>query len=320
MKEESKVENDDDDLDDDDDDDDEDDVDVDSYLDDDDDDDDCDGPSERYRNLIVPLLAEIAKKLGVSEITIDRHNLDECGKSENGVFILRNNRYQDVGMFSLVPFPGCCGMVVLTGMLVESGFRQRRENPHHWVEKMIDYWRIAEAISHYTHLCKYSYIDVPWFVSKESIDITKPLHARYFETFAGHLVGSGEQSLYEICNRLRPNERYVCATPCFRDEKVRDSTHLQCFFKVELMHALPVNPKTALENMMREANEYVHKYGKMAQVKPQIDTVATDIGFDIVINGLEVGSYGVREMDDFMWVYGTGVAEPRFTQALQRTS
>ena len=184
---------------------------------------------------------------------------------------------------------------------------------------MINYSLIGEAIGYYEKMCKYKLIDVPWFVHQNTIDITKPPRARNFDTFAGSLVGSGEQSLLEIRSSLTPNQRYVCATPCFRDELEEDYLHLQYFFKVELMHVLPVDPKTALEQMLKDAEYYFNKYSMFVN-NAKIDIVATDIGFDININGIEVGSYGVREHEKFVWVYGTGVAEPRFSQSLDRHS
>lgn len=186
---------------------------------------------------------------------------------------------------------------------------------------MINYTLIGEALAYYKNLHKYKEMDVPWFVSKRTIEITKPPEARNFDTFAGCLVASGEQSLLDIRGSLNHNQKYVCATPCFRDEKEHDYLHLQHFFKVELMHVHPVDEIKALDDMIRAA-VFFHK----AHVKHnpfaseiKVDTVATGAGgmeIDIEINGIEVGSYGVREFEGFRWVYGTGVAEPRFTQAL----
>jgi hypothetical protein len=31
-------------------------------------------------------------------------------------------------------------------------------------------------------------------------------------------------------------------------------------------------------------------------------------------NGFELGSYGVRQYHDITWIYGTGIAEPRFSK------
>jgi hypothetical protein len=83
------------------------------------------------------------------------------------------------------------------------------------------------------------------------------------------------------------------------------------------MHAMPADPKTAMEQMLKDA-EYYHKRFSRLHNNSSVDIVATDEGYDININGIEVGSYGFREIGDFMWVYGTGLAEPRFSQAVGR--
>jgi hypothetical protein len=98
-----------------------DDDDYDSVLDDDDDDDD-DAPSDSYREKTAPMLTEIAQKLGVREVIMTREDVQPAGKSENGLFVIKDDRYRDIAEFTLVPFPGCCGMVILTGVLVMESY------------------------------------------------------------------------------------------------------------------------------------------------------------------------------------------------------
>lgn len=173
---------------------------------------------------------------------------------------------------------------------------------------MINYQLIADSM-HYYAAHGYQAIDAPWLISKASIDITRPEGTRYFETFAGNLVASGEQSFLHIRDSLKPG-RYQCATPCFRDEKVLDDLHRLYFFKVELIEVRPPNPQDALKLMISEAVGFFSQYADG-------EVVETDQGLDIFINGVEVGSYGIRKHEDFLWVYGTGIAEPRFSQALK---
>jgi hypothetical protein len=45
--------------------------------------------------------------------------------------------------------------------------------------------------------------------------------------------------------------------------------------------------------------------------------VTTEDGLDVEIGGIEVGSYGTRLHEGFSWNYGTGLAEPRFSSALE---
>lgn len=47
-----------------------------------------------------------------------------------------------------------------------------------------------------------------------------------------------------------------------------------------------------------------------------VDIVATEIGLDLELGGIELGSYGYREHNDLKWTYATGLAEPRFSQAV----
>jgi len=179
------------------------------------------------------------------------------------------------------------------------------------VEPTVDYGKIAKAISYYC-ANHYKYIEVPWLVSHGSLDVTKPPGARYFDTFAGSLVASGEQSFLEIRDDLEPNKGYVCATPCFRDEKY-DDIHMMHFFKVELIVPRPKNAEWSLFEMIELAESFFRKF----YCGGFITRVPTDIGIDINIGNIEVGSYGIREHKGFKWVYGTGCAEPRLSQAIQ---
>lgn len=169
----------------------------------------------------------------------------------------------------------------------------------------MNYRIISDAIEYYQFI-GYKYFSVPWIVEKEVINITKPASARSFETFMGSLVASGEQSFLQVRNILIDDKRYVCATPCFRDEQ-EDFLHQIWFFKVELM--VP-NPLTwTLEQIIQQAKLFFDRYGTTKLIK-------TDIGTDIYINNIEVGSYGIRHYRDFSWIYGTGVAEPRLSKAI----
>jgi hypothetical protein len=49
--------------------------------------------------------------------------------------------------------------------------------------------------------------------------------------------------------------------------------------------------------------------GESPELVPIADT------YDIEINGIEVGSYGIRSVDDVQYIYGTGLALPRYSTA-----
>ena len=174
---------------------------------------------------------------------------------------------------------------------------------------MIDYKKIADAVDYYIGL-GYKYIEVPWLVSKETIDMTKPDWCRSFDTYLGSLVASGEQSFLEIRDKLEQNKRYVCVTPCFRDENPVDRLHQNYFMKVELIHVEPDNWESMLQ-MREDATRFFKRYSYNIKYSIQVPNE-----MDIEINGIEVGSYGFREYNGFKWVYGTGCAEPRLSQAI----
>jgi hypothetical protein len=179
---------------------------------------------------------------------------------------------------------------------------------------MIDYMKIATAVEHYKTL-GYEYIEAPWLVGRETIDVTKPPDSQYFDTLFGHLVGSGEQSFIHIRSHLEPGHKYQCVTPCFRDD-VTDEFHRMYFMKLELIEVMggkeEDDEEEALEDMIDDAWEFFSLYAR----EESMETVDNEDGTDIEINGIEVGSYGVRTYGGFTWAYGTGVAEPRLSAAL----
>lgn len=183
---------------------------------------------------------------------------------------------------------------------------------------VINYKYIAEAVEHYKRK-GYEYIEVPWMVTRTPLDVTRPPQARPFKVVIGnepdiepmlYLVASGEQSFLYIRKDLCPGRKYITVTPCFRDEPVTDEIHHLDFMKAELI--VPVwktdDPKSILDDMVSDAWNFFRHY-------THAETVKTEEGIDITVGGIEVGSYGIREHNGFRWVYGTGVAEPRFSYA-----
>jgi hypothetical protein len=87
------------------------------------------------------------------------------------------------------------------------------------------------------------------------------------------------------------------------------------------MHANPKDAETALFEMISDAYYFFESLGytgRCGEQAAKIETVDTPVGRDINFNGIEVGSYGIREFEGFKWVYGTGAAEPRLSQAIGR--
>lgn len=173
----------------------------------------------------------------------------------------------------------------------------------------IDYGLIQRAIEHYTGH-GYKYVDAEWTAPKYIMNLTMPSFAKGIDaTLIGPLIGSGEQYfLNEIFNGRLKRGKYCCATPCFRDD-VEDELHGLYFFKVELIDTVDHDYST----MIGCAQELFDKEGMLAN---QVATDADHFQVDLVDDklGLELGSYGLRShFDTGTWVYGTGVAEPRFS-------
>lgn len=191
----------------------------------------------------------------------------------------------------------------------------------------ISYKNIAKAIDFYSSR-GYEYIEVPWRVSFDAELATasadkKPLLVSVIDgnsvTSDGHLVRSGEQSFIELFldKSIRPG-RYVCATPCFMYE-AEDRYRFREFFKVELID-IRINEFMDIPDLSRltkDAFDFFSAYPiplNLINVPDQIHQI------DILSQNIELGSYGIR---DFMsdntsvsWVYGTGCAEPRLSQAI----
>lgn len=183
---------------------------------------------------------------------------------------------------------------------------------------LIDWARLGRAVNFYKG-CGFQQIETPWRITQAIYDATAPQTATPFRCrLTGDrpdiLVGSAEQGLLEIMGSLRRGN-YLSVSPCFRDNEV-DETHFSDFMKIELC---VVNPSTdAHEWLGVLATDFAKSEGA------KIKRVVTDSGFDLYCNDIEIGSYGIRsafiDNQTFTWAYGTGLAEPRFSQATQRRS
>lgn len=197
---------------------------------------------------------------------------------------------------------------------------------------MISYHAISNALFHYKKL-GYEHIEVPWLVPEQVIQITAKEGTNYYPNAYrdGFLVGSAEQSfLYLIYkSKLKPG-KYCAVTPCFRDDK-EDETHQKYFMKLELIHYLGMASDETeyineLEIMVNDALSFFKTELPVYWKKTQDDRSL--ISYDIEYQGIELGSYGIRQHNDSvfgvrklpgeMWIYGTGVAEPRFSSQIKR--
>lgn len=185
---------------------------------------------------------------------------------------------------------------------------------------MIDYFILNDALDFY-QTKGFKYIDVPWTVSEDIVQMTMQNAKSYSENeyFGKFLVGSAEQSFLSLAanGNLKQNTRYCAITPCFRSDEI-DHLHQQYFMKVELFQQANFNPRNQCldicDSFISFASEFFSMYNDN-------EIVATheqfgDYTHDIQINGVEVGSYGIRQFNSTTWVYGTGVAEPRLSTVL----
>ena len=185
-----------------------------------------------------------------------------------------------------------------------------------YMQETIDYSKIEEAIRYYSNQ-GFKYIEVPWIVSLASIERTLPPSRKSTDSFLGSHVASAEQSFIEMIQNgtLSPG-KYVSCTPCFRDDLV-DETHHKWFIKVELLDFDAFNELGAeitnsrLKDLITTAKTFFEKY-------TSVDIIDTEIGFDLFASSVELGSYGLRKFNDFSFIYGTGIAEPRLSHVLNK--
>lgn len=178
---------------------------------------------------------------------------------------------------------------------------------------MINYNLIADSIKYYED-CGYTRIESPWMVSEYIDNITKPKDRPHYQLKHNNkcLVASGEQSfLYLYLKEYLPKGRYQTVTPCFRYDEY-DFYHEKTFIKNELI-VTDIVDKDILDAVVTHALIF---YSNHIPQPDKLKVVTTNIGFDIEYDGIELGSYGIRECEFLKWIYGTGCAEPRLSKII----
>lgn len=174
---------------------------------------------------------------------------------------------------------------------------------------MIDYHALHQAEIFYASN-RYQRIDVPWIVSAEASSVTKPPYVKgMILTDGTELVASAEQGFIQLMleGKLTPAKKYQATSPCFRDEPVYDEYHLPYFMKLELCHYMPSDPVSALQSIITDAA--LHMGGTVREIKENGEIDLLD-----AYTKIELGSYGIRHYKEHYWVYGTGLALPRYSQ------
>lgn len=178
---------------------------------------------------------------------------------------------------------------------------------------MINYKLLDDSLIHYENK-GFKRIEAPWTVSQYVDNITRPEDRVPFELKHNdkRLVASGEQSfLYLYLKEFLPLGQFQTITPCYRYESF-DYLHTKYFMKNELIKTDIVN-EVELDRMIVTALDFFYRFFP----KLDLDTIKTKEGFDITVNGIELGSYGIRECEYLKWIYGTGCAEPRTSKLIQ---
>lgn len=178
---------------------------------------------------------------------------------------------------------------------------------------MIDY-KIIDASNDYYESLGYKRIESPWTVSPGVDNLTKPENRPHLQLKHNDkcLVASGEQSfLYLILKGFIPNGKYQTTTPCFRYESF-DDLHTKYFIKTELINTENVTQEQLYKTIYDAKEFFSHFLNKDKILLNKIN----DDQIDLEYNGIELGSYGIRECSFTKWIYGTGVAEPRLSTIL----
>lgn len=179
----------------------------------------------------------------------------------------------------------------------------------------INWELLSEAYKYYSNF--YQYIETPYLIPKEYTEYTKPhtnnsfiLTNDDFHTQPHELVGSAEQGfIYLLLNERLEKQKYFSITPCFRSEQF-DTLHQPWFMKLELFNYS--SDENDLESMIQECMSFFADQN----IIPQLEQTSSK-SYDILINNIEVGSYGFRKIENHTFIYGTGLALPRFTIALR---
>lgn len=183
-------------------------------------------------------------------------------------------------------------------------------------EALIDWTLLAKAASFYNE-AGFAQKETPYALPELYHSYTKPhndpsfiLSSGIFSQEPHELVGSAEQGfIYLILNNLvNPQERFFSITPCFRSDNY-DKLHQPWFMKLELFHYS--SDLNDLISMLQLVKLFFSN-----QSKGDLQIVETgNNSYDLELNSIEIGSFGFRTVEGITFIYGTGLALPRFSIA-----
>lgn len=184
-------------------------------------------------------------------------------------------------------------------------------------------WRLHTILSYWKQR-QYQYVALPWMAPEIVMAHTRPDNAATPEprTNEGALVASGEQSFLWLDDQeqLDPTAAgFVGWTPCFRHEHAYDERHHHYFMKAELFVPVYDDPRgcldTLIANVTNSWRALAISEGRR-DVLPECLTTGPD-SMDLLVNGVELGSFGIRQRlsGRGLYLYGTALAEPRWSLA-----
>ncbi len=182
--------------------------------------------------------------------------------------------------------------------------------------ELIDWELLARANAYYK-LQGFEQIETPYATPIAYHKETKPhdnpsfiLNDGIFKDNEHELVASAEQGfIYKLLNNQIINKKLQSITPCFRYDNY-DELHQSWFMKLELFHySDKIEDLEDMINIVKIFMDHISLNGS------ETSLIETNLGYDLFLNGIEVGSYGFRDVEKKKFIYGTGLALPRFSIA-----
>ena len=168
----------------------------------------------------------------------------------------------------------------------------------------------------------YEVTPLPWMAPELAMAHTRPADALVPEpgTHEGALAASGEQAFLwmEHQGLLDPTKSgYIGWAPCFRHEKQYDKHHHHYFLKAELFASAHDDPMARLDEMIESVSgswrALAISEGRRDLLPERVPTGKYSV--DLFVDGVELGSFGVRKNlgGTGPYLYGTALAEPRWS-------